>query len=104
MTRAPVFDIAERDDPDGARRLTLTGELDLATGPKLQQRLTELGAAHRTVRLDVSKLSFMDSTGISIIVRGLADSARDGWKLEIDPNMPRQIARLITMTGVADRI
>jgi anti-anti-sigma factor len=99
-TEAALFRIAERDDPDGARRLTLTGELDLASGSQLRDRLRELGAAGATVRLDLSQLDFMDSTGIGIIVRGLRDSARDGWKLEVDPNMPRQIARLIALTGI----
>ena len=98
------FEIAERDDPDGARRLTITGELDLASGSKLQERLSALHAGRRTVRLDLSELEFIDSTGIAIIARGLTHSARDGWKLEVDPNVPRQIARLITIAGIADKL
>jgi anti-sigma B factor antagonist len=100
VTLSALFDITERDDPDGARRLTLTGELDLASCPKLQERLSELAVPRRTVRLDLSQLEFMDSTGIATIARGLGDSARDGWSLEVDPNVPRQIARLITIAGI----
>jgi anti-anti-sigma factor len=98
------FDILERDDLDGARRLTLTGELDLASAPTLRERLRELRAARRTVRLDLSKLDFMDSTGIAILARGLGDSAQDGWKLEVDRNVPRQILRLMTIAGIDDKL
>jgi anti-anti-sigma factor len=98
------FDIAERDDPDGARRLTITGELDLASGPKLRERIDELRAARRIVRLDLSGLEFIDSTGIAIIAHGLAHSASDGWRLEVDPNVTGQVARLLTVAGIADKL
>jgi anti-anti-sigma factor len=100
----PPFAIAERDDPDGTRRLTLSGELDLASGPKLQERLSRLRAGRRSVRLDLAHLDFIDSTGIAIIARALGESGRDGWKLEVDPNVTRQIARLITIAGIADKL
>jgi anti-anti-sigma factor len=98
------FDIAERDDADGARRLTVTGELDLATAPKLRERLSELQAARRNVRLDLSQLEFIDSTGIGIIARGLRDAERGLWVLDVDPNLPRQVARLLTIAGIADKL
>jgi anti-sigma B factor antagonist len=104
MILVPPFEIAERDDPDGARRLTLTGELDLASGPQLRERLSELHTARRAVRLDLSHLDFIDSTGIAIIARGLTHSASDDWKLEVDPNVPRQIARLIAIAGIAEKL
>lgn len=94
------FRIIERDDPDAARRLTLTGELDIASTPELRERLQELGGTHQRVRLDLSGLEFMDSTGISAILLGLRDSKRDGWELEVAPSVSRQVARLLTLTGL----
>ncbi|HET9719034.1 MAG TPA: STAS domain-containing protein [Solirubrobacteraceae bacterium] len=94
------FRITERTDADDARRLTLTGELDIATTPKLSQRLQELGATYRRVRLDLSQLDFMDSTGIAIILLNLRDAAQDGWELEIDPTVSPQVARLLSIAGI----
>ena len=94
------FRITERDDPDAARRLALTGELDIASTPELRERLHELGSTHHRVRLDLSQLEFMDSTGISAILRGLRDSRRNGWELEVAPTVSRQVDRLVTLTGL----
>jgi anti-anti-sigma factor len=94
------FCISERDDSDGARRLALTGELDLATVPELRTRLRELSADHRTVRLDFSRLDFMDSTGIHIIYSALQHSMSDGWNLEVDPDLSPPAARVIALTGL----
>ena len=100
MTQTPQLRTTERDDPDGSRRLILTGELDIASAPGLRKRLHELGAARRSVRLDLSQLDFMDSTGISIILLGLKDSIRNGWKLEVDPDVSPQVGRLIEITSL----
>lgn len=97
------FQITERDDPEGIRCLTPAGELDIATGPELQQRLRELGAAHRRVRLDLSQLDFMDSSGISAILLGLQDAGRNGWELEIDPRVSPAVARLIEISGIGQQ-
>lgn len=98
------LDIAECDDHDGSRRLTLTGELDLASAPQLRERMRELGRSHRTVRLDLSQLGFMDSTGIALIVWGLAVSKKDGWTLEVDPAVSEPVGRLITIVGLASQL
>jgi anti-anti-sigma factor len=96
--------IVEGDDPDRARRLTLTGELDIASAPELGARLRELGAARRRVRLDLSQLGFADSTGISTILLSLKDASRDGWELEVDPAVAPQVARLIMVTGLERKL
>ncbi|HEY2656844.1 MAG TPA: STAS domain-containing protein [Solirubrobacteraceae bacterium] len=54
----------ERPDPDGTVTLTLLGDLDLTTAETLSTRLAELKTAGHPVRLDLSQLSFIDSTGI----------------------------------------
>lgn len=92
--------ITEHDDPDGARRLRLSGELDMASAPMLRERLGELREAHRIVRLDLSQLDFMDSSGIQVMAVGLRDSARNGWRLEVDPNVSSQVGRVIELTGL----
>ncbi|MGH2690395.1 MAG: STAS domain-containing protein [Actinomycetota bacterium] len=50
---------------DGA--LVLSGELDLATAHVLQSALDQ-GTAGADITLDLSRLAFMDSTGIKLII------------------------------------
>ena len=48
----------------------LRGELDLATVDEVRARLDELRAEGRSVVLDLDELSFMDSTGIRLVLGG----------------------------------
>lgn len=87
-------------DPSGTRRLDLEGELDLATAAGLGDRLSELAAAEEPVRIDLSRLEFMDSTGIKLFVGALKDARANGWQLEIDTNVSHPVARVLEVTGV----
>jgi hypothetical protein len=77
MTAPPTpFEIREHE-VDGYVRLSLTGELDMMSTPVLDHRLASLRAARSPVRLDLSKLEFIDSTGLHL----------KGWQLHIDPEV-----------------
>jgi anti-anti-sigma regulatory factor len=52
----PVFEIKQRHDADGALRVTLLGELDLAVADGLRAQLDRLRRSERHVRLDLSEL------------------------------------------------
>ena len=56
-------------DEDGTQRIVLTGELDVSTVPAFNKRVSELRqtASHSLV-LDLSGITFMDSTGLSAIL------------------------------------
>ncbi|MEU9397428.1 STAS domain-containing protein [Streptomyces sp. NPDC048324] len=61
---------------DGIRVLRLTGEIDHDTGVILRHALEAAdGARPRTV-LDLSRLTFMDSTGINIVIAAPSGSVR----------------------------
>jgi anti-anti-sigma factor len=90
----------ERLDKDGALRLVLRGELDLAVADALTQRLSELKQYTSSVRLDVAGLEFMDSSGLRAVIMALAESRRDGWQLEIVDEVTAPVARLIDLVGV----
>jgi ABC-type transporter Mla MlaB component len=56
-------------EEDGTQRIVLTGELDVSTVPAFNKRMSEL--RHRgfhSMMLDLSGITFMDSTGLSAIV------------------------------------
>ena len=60
----PQIRIEEQSDHDGALRLALAGELDIAVVDTLDERLMKLKRAGRRVRLDLAELEFTDSTGL----------------------------------------
>lgn len=55
----------------GHRTLAPTGELDLASAPKLRQDLVDASAAGSTlVVLDLEQVGFLDSVALSVIIGG----------------------------------
>ncbi len=89
------FDLTVALDEHGACRMTLRGELDLATAGRLEQALAEAGEA---VLLDLRGLTFMDSTG----VRGLLEAAeRGGPGLRIIAPLSGDVRVTIEETGIA---
>ena len=94
-----VFRLEERFERDGTLRLMLIGELDLAMIDYLSLRLRELRKGGYPVRLDLTDLQFIDSSGIQEIIREVSDARRDGWQLEVDGPMTEQVARTVDLVG-----
>ena len=89
------FDLTAARDARGACRLTLRGELDLATAAQLGQALADAGDE---VLIDLRGLTFMDSTG----VRELLEAAeRNGRGLRIIAPETGQARVTIEETGIA---
>jgi anti-sigma B factor antagonist len=80
------------------------GELDLATAPELDQRLRELcEAGFSRLILDLRHVTFMDSTGLRLILDYDDHARRDGIAFELRP-APPGVERLFEITGVLDRL
>jgi anti-anti-sigma factor len=80
-----------------AVRLSLSGELDLGSAPLLEDRLARLRVAKSSVRLDLSRLEFIDSTGLHLLVRTVGDAQIKGWDLEIEPDVAPDVMRLFKL-------
>ncbi|HXD64379.1 MAG TPA: STAS domain-containing protein [Solirubrobacteraceae bacterium] len=93
------FRLEERFERDGSLRLMLIGELDVAVIDHLSTRLRELRKGDYTVRLDLSELQFVDSSGIQEILRAVSAARRDGWPLAVDGPMTDQVARTVDLVG-----
>jgi anti-sigma B factor antagonist len=80
---SPFF--ACRLEQDGAAfRIELAGEVDLAAQPELDRLLSESdGAREGTVLLDLSRVTFLDSTGLHWLLRARDAIARSGGTLAI---------------------
>ncbi len=80
------------------------GELDLASGPELERALQEiLAQPGEQLVIDLRQLDFMDSTGLSIIVRAHQHFVEAGRELALVRGSP-QVQRLLDLTGVAARL
>ena len=88
-------------DGDGAC-LRLAGELDLSTAPELSAAIDRLTAdGERHLLLDLSELTFCDSTGIAAFLRGDNRAAADGGWLRVTGATGR-VARVLQVTGLVE--
>lgn len=101
---APQLRMRERFDEDGALRLALGGELDLAVIDALHERLVALNREGCRVRLDLAQLEFIDSTGVRELILSTTDAKRDGWELEIDTQVSNTVRRVIEIAGVEGQL
>jgi anti-anti-sigma factor len=92
----PAFEIRETHTGEVVR-LSLTGELDIATTPVLEERLTRLRAVRSPVRLDLSGLEFIDNTGLHLLVRIVGDARIKRWPLEVEPEVAPQVMHLLKL-------
>jgi anti-anti-sigma factor len=90
---------------DGADlRVTLEGELDIATSPQLEAVLREPcddGVTRRV--LDLARLTFMDSSGLRVILSAHSVARREGPSLVLVPGPPA-IQRVFEITGMKDEL
>jgi anti-sigma B factor antagonist len=84
--------------------VAVSGELDLASGPELEAELDQLsGPDIQLVVIDLRNLDFMDSTGLSILVRAHQRLAGEGAEMGLVRGS-QQVQRLLDLTGVAERL
>ena len=86
--------------PDGSVRLSLVGELDYEQSERLLTRLTQLKAAGQPVRLDLSRLEFIDSSGVRAIILNLRDATDGSWQLEVERRLSWQVEHVFSVLGV----
>ena len=80
----PWFEVLQREEPDGAVRVTLVGELDMTVAGALTSELEHLAGIHRRLRLDLSEIAFIDASGLDSITSALALARRLDTELEVD--------------------
>ena len=80
------------------------GELDLDTAPQLERELTTVRAAGAVrIVLDMRDLTFMDSTGLRLVIQWDNAARDDGFGFGIVPG-PEVVQRVFRLTGMTDVI
>jgi anti-sigma B factor antagonist len=110
-----MTDLASRDvEPMGSLRirrtrdehgvvLELSGELDLASAPALERELSEIEDENPgRIVIDLGNVSFLDSTGLALMLRAQQTSPANGHQLCLRPGSS-QVQRLFEITGALDR-
>jgi anti-sigma B factor antagonist len=87
---------------DRCHRLVLTGELDLAPAAELEAMLLRLCAdGTKEITLDLSKLRFMGSTGLRIVLLAKELCEQHGCEFLLIAG-PRNVQRMFELTGLLD--
>jgi anti-sigma B factor antagonist len=82
-----------------------TGELDVVSAEKFQTALEHvLVSDASSVVLDLSKLDFIDSSGLRALLIISEQSSMDGTRLSIRRELSPSVERLLDLTGCAERL
>jgi anti-sigma B factor antagonist len=94
------FSIRVLPRQDGTVCVRVTGEVDLCTAPELELALTREIDAGSKVLLDLSRVSFIDSSGLRAIAMAARMAQSNGSALELDSSLPDQARRVIEISGL----
>jgi anti-sigma B factor antagonist len=83
---------------DGTVVITVTGELDINTAPRVRRRVEDVTRrVSGDVRLDVGKLRFCDAAGLAVITSAAERLRESGRQLHID-HASAQLMRVLKIT------
>ena len=93
------------DHASGFRHvLVLSGELDMASSPALDGAVRGICAGPtEALTIDLSRLTFMDSTGLRMVLLAKELCEGHGCEFLVVPGPP-QIQRLFEVTGILERL
>lgn len=91
----------ETREVEGTTLVTVGGEIDVYTAPKLRDKITELVAAgaYRIV-IDLEAVEFLDSTGLGVLVGGLKKVRAHDGSLRLVCTQDR-LLKIFRITGLA---
>ena len=98
-----TLEVTTHDRPDGVH-VELTGELDLATAPKLEDELRRVeDRSPALLLLDLRPLSFMDSSGLRALLAADARAREAGRRLVLVRGDER-VQRVLKVTRLDERL
>jgi anti-anti-sigma factor len=85
-------------------RVVVSGEIDLATAPRVEERLrmARRGQGGNCLVLDLRGVTFMDSTGLRLLMQLLDDAEQHRYAVTI-VRPPPSVLRVIEISGL-DRL
>jgi anti-sigma B factor antagonist len=95
--RPEGFTCLRHETNDGAIRFALSGELDIATAPELEQALQTAQHHARPITLDLRHLNFMDCRALTVILTAARRANAAGTDFRIVRGPPH-VHRLFELT------
>jgi anti-anti-sigma factor len=86
---------------EDARLIRAAGEIDLSNVAALRRELDAARAEAVTVLLDLSDVTFIDSSGLHLLLRASHSSAVSDWAFYV-VRPSESVLRLIELSGTAD--
>lgn len=91
------FDI---DRHPGRVVVVAQGEIDIATVPLWEERIAQAEASNAAqILIDLREVSFMDASGLKVLLRAHARSQANGDRLRLS-EAPPQVRRLFELAGI----
>ena len=98
---APADVAVDRGARDGDWVVTVRGEIDVATSPDLKHELDDLLAQDaKFITLDLSRLVFMDSSGLGVLVSAHKRLKEIGGETILLRGMQEPVRRVFEITGL----
>jgi anti-sigma B factor antagonist len=99
LTVAETFGISEAS-PDGVAVLSVTGELDIATAPRLREQLeSTIEGGSDPVIVDLLGVTFIDSTALGVLIGALKKCRESDTELRLVVAEPR-VLKVFEITGL----
>ena len=111
MDSRVIFDLAVAEPVDGVVVISIVGELDMSTAPRLREELIRVTSATDTPRvvLDLAGVDLLDPTGLGVIFDGVKRTRSRGGDLalaraEASVLQDMELTRVIEILPVFDSI
>jgi anti-sigma B factor antagonist len=88
---------------DGGILLAVDGDVDLATASIVEDELRRAEHSQELVVIDLRGVSFMDSTGIRMLISADRRMREQGGSLQII-HVPAHVYRLFELVGITDHL
>lgn len=97
----PTLDV-HIEDSSGTAIVVLSGELDLSTVPLMESPLYEQVRQRPAVVIDLSELSFIDSSGIAALIKAFHNS--NGTRMNVAVGPGSQVERVFGIARIAEAL
>lgn len=89
---------------NGTQTIKVEGEVDVSNASELREALDQaLAASHTDIKVDVSQMPYIDSTGIGVLVGAAHRAEEVGAHVEVlEPQ--RNVRRVLDMLGVCHEL
>ena len=97
-----MLQITTAPTADGVTEVCVAGEIDMETAPQVTDAVrAAITAGPRAIQVDMAAVTFLDSSGIEMLLHVRSEAAGQGIRLCV-VNAHRRVTRALTITGLLD--